>query len=256
MPHMIESFDYYMDSVLPIEDGSKRLVDMSGPRYHRLKGFGDVPFLFPSHTEPYSTTAEYLDFAELIAGNIVLDIGAYSGVTSIIFAQLVGPTGHVYAFEADAANYACAKINIEMAEKVMGLKNITLIHKAVWSHNDGVLFSNEGAMGSSAVTITGGGRGVEKIVPSVTLDHFFSDMGLKQVDFIKVDIEGGEIALLESSARAIRNANAKLIIEPHWVNGSMSTEPCVRILKSAGFSVHMGEKTSGSEPLIEAVPMQ
>ncbi len=54
----------------------------------------------------------------LKGGEIVVDIGAYAGVTSIIFAQLVGPTGHVYAFEADETNYECARINIEMAEKV------------------------------------------------------------------------------------------------------------------------------------------
>ena len=192
IPHMIENFDYYINSVVPVKDGSKQIVDMSGPRYHRLIGFGEIPFLFPSHTEPYETTREYLDFAGLKEGQTVLDIGAYSGVTSIIFAQLVGPTGHVYAFEADDTNYACAKINVEMAKRVMGLTNITLIHKAIWSHNDGVLFSHEGSMGSSAVAITGGGRGNEVTVPTTTLERLFSEAGLKHVDFIKVDIEGGE----------------------------------------------------------------
>jgi FkbM family methyltransferase len=256
LPHMIENFDYYMDSVIPIEDGGKRLVDMSGPRYHRLKGYADVPFLFPSHTEPYTTTAEYLDFAALTDGDVVLDIGAYSGVTSIIFAQLAGPSGHVYAFEADAANYACAKINIEMAEKVMGIKNITLFHKAVWSHDDGVLFSNEGAMGSSAVEITGGGRGPEQTVPSTTLAGFLSKSGLHHVDFIKVDIEGGEVELLKHSADAIKNVKAKLIVEPHWVDNKMTTAECCSILESAGFSTHVRDKVGESEPLIEAVPRE
>jgi FkbM family methyltransferase len=255
LPHMIENFDYYMDSVVPIRDGTKQIVDMSGPRYHRLVGFGDVPFLFPSHTEPYHTTAEYLDFAHLREGNIVLDIGAYSGVTSIIFAQLVGPSGHVYAFEADKTNYDCAKINIEMAERVMGLRNITLLHKAVWSHSDGVLFSHEGAMGSSAVSITGGGRGIENIVPSTSLADFLRETKLNHVDFIKVDIEGGEIEMLQHSKDILKSINARLIVEPHRVNGSMSTEPCRQILESVGFSVHVGDKTAGSEPLIEAVPI-
>jgi hypothetical protein len=86
LEHMIENFDYYVDSVVPLRVDGKLMVDMSSPRYHRLNGYADIPFLFPSHTEPYKTTAEYLDFAHLSEGNIVLDIGAYSGVTSIIFA--------------------------------------------------------------------------------------------------------------------------------------------------------------------------
>jgi FkbM family methyltransferase len=251
---MIENFDYYVDSVIPIADGGKQVVDMSGPRYHRLRGFGHVPFLFPSHTEPYGTTQEYLEFAGLSDGQVVMDIGAYSAVTSIIFAQLVGPRGHVYAFEADEANYACAKINVEMAERVMGLSNITLLHKAIWSHGDGVLFSHEGAMGSSAVVITGGGRGKEQIVPSTTLAAFSSEMRLKQIDFVKVDIEGGEIEFLKNAAAFLRSVDAKLIVEPHYVDGKMSTEPCCRMLESAGFAVHVRGKVGESEPLIEAVP--
>ena len=252
--HMIENFDYYVDSVEPLQIDGQKIVDISGPRYHRLRGFADVPFLFPSHTEPYNTTSEYLEFAGLSEGMVVLDVGAYSGVTSIIFAQLVGTTGHVYAFEADETNYACAKVNIEMAERVMGLKNITLLQKAIWSHNDGILFSHEGAMGSSAVAITGGGRGTERIVPSTTLENFFRENALNRVDFIKVDIEGGEIALLDSSMEFLRNIQPRMIVEPHWVGDQMSTERCCGLLESGGYEIYVRGKVGESEPLIEAVP--
>ncbi len=253
LQHIIDNFDYYMDSVISVPMDGRILVDMSGPRYHRLRGFADIPFLFPSHIEPYRTTAEYLDFAGLGDGQVVLDIGAYSGVTSIIFAGLVGASGHVYAFEADRTNYECALQNIEMAKRWMGLDNITLIHKAVWSHADGLIFSNEGAMGSSAVAITGGGRGLETKIPSTTLDGFCREQGLTRVDFIKVDIEGGEIELLESSIDFLARLKSKLIVEPHWVGGSMSTGRCSRLLELAGYAVRVRDKVGESEPMIEAV---
>ena len=199
LAHMIENFEYFVDSVIPMRVNGTSLVDMSGPRYHRLKGFGEIPFLFPSHTEPYHSTAQYLDFARLRGGETVLDIGAYSAVTSIIFAQLVGPTGQVYAFEADEMNHECAQINIEMAARVLGLKNIKLIHKAIWSHSEGVLFSNEGAMGSSAVNITGGGRGIERVVPSICLQDFCEQEGTQQSRF------------REGRHRGRRNQNAEII---------------------------------------------
>jgi FkbM family methyltransferase len=254
LDHMIENFDYFVDSVIPIQTNGTRLVDMSGPRYHRLKGYGDVPFLFPSHTEPYHTTAEYLDFAGLKGGEIVLDIGAYSGVTSIIFAQLVGTSGHVYAFEADETNSRCAQINLEMASRVLGLRNITLVRKAVWSDNGGVLFSHEGAMGSGAVSITGDGRGQQTVVPSTRLEDCFGEFGLDHADFVKLDIEGGEVEVLRSSAGFLRRVKARLIVEPHFVDGSMSTDRCRNLLESAGYQVKVRDKVGESAPLIEAVP--
>jgi FkbM family methyltransferase len=247
---MIDQFDHYMDSVVPTKEGSKLITDLRGPRYHRLAGFSDVPFLFPSLTEPYATTQEYLDFANLQPGQTVIDIGAYAGVTSIIFAQFVGPTGHVYAFEADSANYECAKINIEMAGKALGLNNITLTRKAVWSHNNGILFSNEGAMGSSAVQFTGGGRGKEKQVPSTTIEAFLFDAGLSRVDFVKLDIEGAEVEVFRHSAKSFARSRAKMIIEPHRINGKLNTDECCKLLKAAGFSVRVRDKTPGSETLI------
>jgi FkbM family methyltransferase len=254
LAHMIDNFDYYVDSVIPLHLDGLTIVDMSGPRFHRLQGFGDIPFLFPSHTEPYVTTAEYLEFAALKEGEIVLDIGAYSGVTSIIFAQLVGERGRVYAFEADRVNHECAQVNVEMSARVMGLKNISLFHNAVWSNNGGLLFSNEGAMGSSAVSITGGNRGIETVVPSILLQDFFATHGLDHADFVKIDIEGGEIEVLKASAGFLKSMNARLIVEPHLVDGVLSTDRCCRILQSAGYKVRIREKVGESEPLIEAVP--
>ncbi len=254
LPHMIENFDYYVGSVIPVRVNGTQLVDMSGPRYHRLKGFAEIPFLFPSQTEPYDTTAEYLDFAALKGGETVLDIGAYAGITSIIFAQLVGPNGHVYAFEADETNCQCAQINLEMAAKTMGLLNITLVHKAIWSNGGGVPFSNEGAMGSSAVAITGGNRGNEQMVESIRLEDFFTECGLSHVDFVKMDIEGCEVAVLESSAQFLKGTGARLIVEPHLVDGRLSTDRCCKSLEAAGFHVRMRNKVGESEALIEAVP--
>lgn len=252
VPHMIESFDYYFNSVEPVSENGKSLVDMSGPKHHRLVGFSDIPFLFSSHTEPYSTTQEYLDFADLKPGGIVFDIGAYSGVTSIIFARLVGPTGHVYAFEADQTNYECASANLQAAADALGIHNITLIHKAVWSHNNGLMFSNEGSMGSSAVAITGGGRGEETRVDSVTIETFCQQKEISHVDFVKLDIEGGETEVLKHSGATLRLLKPRLIIEPHRVGGKLNTQQCVQLLESHGFNVHVRDKTPGSEALIEA----
>ncbi len=253
VPHIIENFEYYLNSVVALRAGGKVLVDMSGPRYHRLQGFADLPFLFPSHTEPYGTTAEYLDFADLKGGEIVLDIGAYSGVTSIIFGERVGSEGRVYGLEADRGNFECAEVNVELARRWMGLENITLVNKAIWSHDEGVLFSEEGAMGSSAVEITGGGRGREYRVPSMTLAGFCRSQGLDRVDFIKVDVEGCEVVLLEDSVEFLSSLKARMIVEPHMREGKSTRDRCCELLQAAGYTVRVRECVGESQPLIEAV---
>jgi len=94
---------------------------------------------------------------------------------------------------------------------------------------------------------------VETKTPSTTLEGFCREQGLTHVDFIKVDIEGGEIELLESSVDFLTRLKTKLILEPHWVGGSMSTERCTRLLELAGYAIRVREKMGESEPMIEAV---
>ncbi len=253
LPHMIESFDYYYDSVVPITLGGQSIVDMSTPHFHELIGFDDFPLMFPSHIEPCVTTTQYLDFAKLHDGDTVLDIGAYAAVTSIIFSKLVGKNGVVFAFEADAQNQACAVRNIALAERAWGYNNIDLIQKAVWSHSNGIEFSTEGAMGSSAVAITGRGRGLVTKVPSISIRDFCKAYALEKIDFIKIDIEGGEIEVLESSKDVLLRYTPKIVVEPHYVGGELSTEKCCGILRESGYQVTLMEQFGSSIPLIAAV---
>ena len=109
-------------------------------------------------------------------------------------------------------------------------------------------------MGSSAVSITGGKRGLEQTVPSTSLKDFFQQNSLARADFIKIDIEGGEVEVLNSSAPFLKSVQARLIVEPHFVDGSLSTERCRGYLEAAGFRVDVRGKIGESEPLIEATP--
>jgi FkbM family methyltransferase len=252
IPHMSESFDYYFNSVLPVQQGKYSVVDLSGPRYHRLIGFDELPLMFPSHSEPYVTTSQYLDFAGLGEGKVVLDIGAYAGVTSIIFARLVGASGKVFALEADRNNIACAKENILLAARWFDLHNIELIDSAVWSHTGVLEFSTEGAMGSSAVSIVGTGRGPAIKVPCTTIGDFCTSRAITRVDFIKMDIEGAEIEVLKASQDVLSQLKPRLIIEPHYVDGVMSTDRCRDILLGCGYRVDVISQTGLSTPLIEA----
>ena len=59
----------------------------------------------------------------LRSGDIFLDIGANGGIYTVIGAKLVGPEGHVYAFEPGERELKTVKHNIELNN----LTNVTLI---------------------------------------------------------------------------------------------------------------------------------
>jgi FkbM family methyltransferase len=254
LPHMIESFDYYFDSVVPIQLDKNLVVDLSGPRYHRLIGFDAFPVMFPSHSEPYVTTAQYLDFANLQEGDVVFDIGAYAAITSIIFARLVGKTGSVFAFEADRQNLLCAHENLRLAAQWLDIANVSLVETAVWSHGEGIEFSNEGTMGSSAVSVVGRGRGDVSRVPSTTIADFCASRRIEKVDFVKIDVEGAEIEVLKPSKEILSRFKPRVIIEPHYVGGASSIERCREMLTSYGYSVRLVNQFGSTTPLIAASP--
>lgn len=248
---MATSFDSYFGAVHPV-DG---VADFSGPRSHRLVGFDDYPLVFPSVPEPYFTIKQYLEFASLKPGEVVFDLGAYAGVTSLAFAREVGASGAVFAFEADAENFRVATENVATAA-ALKYPSPTLIHSAVWSHNDGLDFSAEGWMGSSATSIVGNGRGSIVKVPSTTLATFVAKRGISQVDFIKIDIEGAEIEVLDSSRDLLSRMRPKLMIEPHMVGDCFSTQRCCGVLREiGGYDIRIVDQPGMAFPLIEATPL-
>ena len=249
------SFDYFFESVKPLKLRDKRLADFSGPRYHKVNGFDFFPILFPSIPEPYITLEQYSAFAHLKSGDVVFDLGVYAGLTTMVFARLVGPEGNVYGFEADPLNFETASENLETSRRFGSPENITLVPKAVWCHGEGLEFSSEGAMGSSAVSIVGAGRGAILNVPTTTLAIFCSEREINRIDFVKMDIEGAEIEVLESSKDLLSQLRPRLIIEPHFVDGQLTTKRCCSILEEIGFATHLVSQTGVTIPLIQAVPL-
>lgn len=250
----LNSFEYYFCAVKPANLNGMRLADFSTPRFHKIVGFDDFPILFPSIPEPYVTLDQYLAFACLGPGDVVFDLGVYAGLTSLVFSRLVGPEGAVFGFEADSINYAVAQENLETARRFGAVQNTTLIPKAVWCHADGLEFSVEGAMGSSAASIVGGGRGGIVHVPTTTLPAFSAEHGIDRVDFIKMDIEGAEVEVLDSSGEWLSRIRPRLIIEPHMVGGVLTTDRCCSILQSIGYRTRIVDQSGVSLPLIEAMP--
>jgi len=249
---IIGAFEYYFDAVTPFRASNKNVVDYSTPRYHDVAGFDAFPIVFPSFSEPVITARQYTEFAKLNEGGTVLDLGAYSGLTSIIFSEAVGKTGTVVAVDADQRNIECIKRNFSNYKKYFG-KTIDLVEGAVWEHNDGLEFSCEGNMGSSAASIVGSKRGAVSKVPSFTLSAIADKYNLKRVDFMKVDVEGAENVIFEDKA-FFQKFSPRIIMETHMVGDKMTTEKCISDLQSYGYSCKKIHQEGSTAPLLECIP--
>ena len=144
---------------------------------------------------------------EIHRGDIVVDIGAHIGYYTLQFANLVGPTGKVYAFEPEPKNFELLKKNVQINKH----DNVVLIQKIV-SDKVGIVeffISKFDSIGNKLFKSDESGSSIK--VGSTTLDEYFKDLK-KKIDFIKMDIQGGEgKATLGMKNLLKENKNLKII---------------------------------------------
>jgi FkbM family methyltransferase len=123
-------------------------------------------------------------------GDTVIDVGAFIGYYTLIFAKLVGKDGLVYAFEPDPENFALLRKNVEINE----YKNVVLIQKAVADFTGKTrLYLSKENKGDHRIYDLGDGR--DSIEIEVTrLDDC---IGAVPVNLVKIDAEGAEVRVLK-----------------------------------------------------------
>jgi FkbM family methyltransferase len=204
--------------------------------YTDAKGSESHEFLFDSY-EPVTTHV----FERLIApGDLVVDVGAHWGYFTLMAATLCGETGRVIAFEPHPANVSILTKNMQANR----LGNVDVVPKAV-SDREGLakLFLSRDSSGNSLNSVPPGaelslGQNDHLGVETVTLDGFLAPPCRKPA-LVKVDIEGGELAVLEGMRTLIREtADLVLIMEfnPFYFSGARG-EAFLKMLTDQGFEL-------------------
>lgn len=142
--------------------------------------------------------------------NTIIDIGTNIGETIMNFAKLAHKNGNVHGFEPDALNYERCVENL----KLNNFTNITL-NKLGLGAQAGQFFikvdtpSNRGGNKISSEYI---GNNTQ-VVNIITLDQYAAGKKLKNVDLIKIDVEGYELNVLKGSATLLKEFTPTLFIE-------------------------------------------
>ena len=137
------------------------------------------------------------------AGDYVVDAGAFTGDTAVLFSTSVGSQGRIYAFDPVADNLDVCRLNFSRP----GYENITLLPYAVGECNVDAptVRLSEYSPGYRASTS-------DAPIPMRRIDDLIGDGTIPRIDFLKMDIEGSEMAALRGAESSIRRFRPKLAI--------------------------------------------
>lgn len=162
---------------------------------------------------------------------IVVDIGANIGTFSLL-CNKNKYIRNVYSFEPDPLTYSLLEQNI----KQNFVKKIKTFRLAVNSRSTVMNFYSNAASGLSSLYNTRLGT-KQYSTQTITLQEIFIKNNLKQIDYLKVDCEGGEYDIFLKSADRYLKGIKQCSIEYHDSLTSHHHNELVKRLKKVGFTV-------------------
>jgi FkbM family methyltransferase len=143
-------------------------------------------------------------------GMVFLDVGAHVGQYTLYASRLVGETGQVHSFEPDPKTFQWLASNI----KLNCLQNVHANQMALSdvAGSRQFYFATSQDIGSNSLTPPANYSGRSREVRCTTVDDYVQANRIAQVDLIKVDIEGGEYAMLSGAARLLDSRQRPPII--------------------------------------------
>jgi FkbM family methyltransferase len=179
----------------------------------RRGGLGFVPRIWPSSVSQEEQFLLSLD----LRGQTVYDVGALEGVFTLFFARAVGDTGRVVSFEPNPANYAAIASNVQLN----GFNHVQVRQLALganhgtaelvfprWDPGLGSLDSDIQVQLRQEVST----RAIQVSLDSID-NHV--DSGLPAPQFVKIDAEGSELAILHGMRSTMGTHKPAVFLEVH-----------------------------------------
>lgn len=176
---------------------------------------GDIGYLksIAGHFEP--ATVKLMNSFCSTASHVI-DVGANIGLTALALASTC-PQGQIVAIEPVPKTFNFLQENI----KNSGLKNITAYHFAAGERNSTVqMHGNETFLAGAFVGdkySANFGDHFSTTVPLTKLDDIFIQFGMNHIDFIKIDVEGYELSVLNGAKDLLNQFKPIVMMEMnHW----------------------------------------
>ncbi len=194
--------DVFMD--VTFLSGKKKifLADLSNMGFDIKLYSGGLVHIFM--TQQYN----YKNLVMAESGDVVLDCGACHGDTALYFANRVGETGKVFSFEFIPNNIVVFNENLALNPKLQGI--VELVEAPLWEKSGSDVYFQD--LGPASTVQFHEFDGHDDTMKTKSIDDFYEEKRLKEIDFIKMDIEGAEPYALRGGENTIRKHKPKLAI--------------------------------------------
>ena len=184
--------------------------------------------LIPNFISNLSPIKGYTLCYNLKPGDVVVDVGAFTGDYTIFAARKVGQTGKVIAFEPDKKSREILARNISHEK----LDNVIISPKGLWHENTRLRFESNQGVKSTVFS-----DNAESYIDVASLDDELKKLGIKKIDVIKMDIEGSEIKAIEGAQQTLKQKPVLIIASYHIVDGKKTADYFEKYLPKLGYEV-------------------
>jgi FkbM family methyltransferase len=161
-------------------------------------------------------------------GSVFWDVGANIGFHSLVAACLVGEGGRVVSIDPEETNIVAVTTNA----RINSLPNISTIQAAATASSGPVeILSVRYTLWTRLATV--GHHPFERgrrTVRGLALDDLLAAGGVPAPDLVKIDVEGGELEVLEGMSEVLREHRPAIIVEMHGKTASVA-----EVLRAAGY---------------------
>lgn len=177
-------------------------------------------------------------------GDVVLDLGAHVGLFSATARQVVLPGGRIIAVEPAAATAHLLGRNTG--------GEVTIIQAAI-GETTGRLTLHQAGSGRSAYNTLSGPVSQEDVrdveVEVITLDQLLEQQGIDRADFVKLDVEGAELAAWRGAKQALDQRRLAVVMieftEPNLQRAGTSSEALFKAILDSGYAPCRFDPDSG-----------
>lgn len=183
-------------------------------------------------------------------GDVCVDVGAAAGLYSQALSHLAGPAGRVHSVEPLSFSHpvwsrvlgAWGRSNVVRHVAALGAEPGQATMRVPFrpygpDTSRSFLATDTHGLGSNAEFT----HHVDMVVDVATLDGLHADAGLTRLDFVKIDVEGGELQVLRGGQRVIGTFRPTLLIEieaRHAARYGNSVEDVVEWLTNRGYTMY------------------
>jgi FkbM family methyltransferase len=174
-------------------------------------------------------------------GEVVVDVGSYIGMYTILASKSVGPLGKVISIEPNPDNFSILMSNIRRNS----LTNVVAVPSAAGAEisEANLIVPSQypaGSLITRAHLPPDEKRSTDEVVHVKSIDSLVRELSIMKVDWIKIDAEGMQTDVLQGCRETLTSFRPKIIIEGGRDVGEYLEELGYTVERLGGASGYVG----------------